>query len=148
MGSNYSGAPDSPTSRGKVPAGGGPMVLAAAGDFILIGAFIYLGMVTHRAPLTFSHWLKTAGPFLGAWLVVGAVTGVFRRSSLKSLLNAFVKTAVTWVIAGGAALLIRSYLEGRGISWAFAGVVVGTNIGVLGAWRVALAALMGPKLAK
>lgn len=139
----------SPESLETAGTGGGSrgrgiMALAAIGDLVLIGAFIFMGQITHKAPLTFGHWAKTAAPFLIAWLAVGALTGMFRSPSLDGMLPAFLRTAAAWLAAGAAALLIRSYVEGRGIPWAFAGVVIGTNIGVLGAWRTALAAFTRP----
>lgn len=82
-------------------------------DLVIILLFSAVGRLSHHMVLDPSLLLNTTLPFAAAWLIVGALTGIFKPASVESTGRAFKSTLLTLVIAGPLGVLLRSLLIGR-----------------------------------
>ena len=65
----------------------------AAGDTAALVLFVIIGLLNHDHGVTAAGLARTALPLLGAWFIVSAVDGNYRRPGWRALI-------VTWAIAG------------------------------------------------
>lgn len=83
------------------------------GDLLIILVFSAVGRLSHSLIPDFLSVIKTTIPFAAAWLIVGALTGIFKPASVESVGRAFKITLLTLVIAGPLGVLLRSLMLGK-----------------------------------
>lgn len=83
------------------------------GDLLIVLLFSAIGRVSHHMVPDPLSVLNTAFPFAVAWLVTGALTGIFKPAWAESVGKAFKVTLLTLVIAAPLGVLLRSLLLGR-----------------------------------
>ena len=76
-------------------------ILVPCVDAVGLAVFVVVGVSDHDDGVAVSLFLRNAVPLLGAWFLVAAVTGAYRRPGLRTLL-------VTWAVAVPAGLLLRT----------------------------------------
>jgi hypothetical protein len=105
-----------------------PRLIAPLLDAVALLAFAALGRRNHGEQGGIEAVVRTALPFLAAWLVVALAAGVWRRPlDLR-------RAALAWLLAWPLALLLR-WLGGRGVAPAFAAVALLFNLATLVGWR-------------
>ena len=104
--------------------------LIALGDIAAIVGFGLIGLASHERELTGAAFARAVLPFPVAWLVVGALAGVWRtRVALWRLL-------ALWGIAGVLALGARALVFDRELFTAFFVIALVGNGLFLASWRV------------
>jgi hypothetical protein len=76
-------------------------ILLPCVDAFALVVFVVVGVSDHDDGVAVSRFLRNAVPLVGAWFLVAAVTGAYRRPGLRTLL-------VTWAVAVPAGLLLRT----------------------------------------
>jgi hypothetical protein len=111
--------------------------ILASGDAAALLLFVVVGLRSHDASSTAAAIARTALPLLGSWFAVAAVTGCYRRPSLRT-------TALTWAVSVPLAVLVRTLVLGHptGRDLVTFLVVTLTVTGVfVAAWRLVAGAL-------
>ncbi len=109
---------------------------AAAVDLAALVAFVLVGAAEHGEGLALGALVRTGLPLLGAWVLVAAALGTYRRLGWVALV-------LTWLVAVPLGLVVRSAVRGgpwgRGLL-VFGGVAMAFTLLFLLAGRVGLVA--------
>lgn len=108
-----------------------------AGDVVVFLLFSVWGRASHGMSLGVLDVLKTAFPFLVAWLVVGAALKAFRLDTARTAAGTVKRVTGIWLVAGVAGLALRALLVGHAIIPSFAIVTLISVWVLLVAWRLA-----------
>lgn len=119
-----------------------PWILVA-GDLLAFLLFGVLGRASHGLEVTILTAIGAAYPFALAWLGMGLLLGSFKPARVAGPLEAVKWAWITWILSWPVGLLLRSLILQRPVMWAFALVVFGTNLVILGLWRAGYAWLAG-----
>lgn len=88
-----------------VPGPSAPVLWVAIADALALVVFVVAGMRSHHEGTLAAIFLRNAIPLLGAWFVVSAVFGTYRKAGLKVVMQ-------TWVVAVPIGLVVRSLWVG------------------------------------
>ncbi|MFC6976193.1 DUF3054 domain-containing protein [Halomicroarcula sp. GCM10025709] len=112
--------------------------LLALGDVVAITLFVAVGEYTHGYdPLVdVGRVAGTLAPFLLGWVLVAGVSGLYTRSSIRSVRGALGRTFLAWVLAVVIAQALRATNLFHGnAAVTFALVSIGVGGIVLCLWR-------------
>ncbi|WP_027417192.1 DUF3054 domain-containing protein [Aneurinibacillus terranovensis] len=109
------------------------------GDMICFLLFILLGDREHSISINILGLLSNLIPFILAWLLVGFITGIYKKEVLGSMKRVVVRTFITSLIANPIGVLLRALLLGHGISIPFLIVTTVFNTALLVIWRTVFA---------
>ena len=113
--------------------------LLVAGDLLVFLLFAALGRQSHEEGANLVQVVGTAAPFAIGWFAVAPWLGAFSSTAPP---RAFLeRTALAWLCAWPAGLLLRAIILRRGIPLSFAVVVLVTNAVFLLGWRGAYVVL-------
>jgi Protein of unknown function (DUF3054) len=79
--------------------------VALATDLVALGAFVLVGVRSHHETATSTVFLRTAIPFVGAWLAVAALVRTYRHPTVGHLVK-------TWSIAVPVGVILRALWVG------------------------------------
>ncbi|GAB6932952.1 DUF3054 domain-containing protein [Calditerricola satsumensis] len=116
--------------------------LLVAGDVAVFLLFSVWGRASHGLSLGALEVLKTAFPFLAAWLVVGAALKAFRLEAFRTASGTVKRVTGIWLVAGVAGLVFRALLVGHAIIPSFAVVTLITVWVLMVVWRLVFWALV------
>ena len=108
-----------------------PSWALALGDAGAIVVFAVVGLANHREGITAAGLMRNAVPILGAWFVVAALFGTYRRPGRGTLL-------ATWGLAVPIGLAVRAVFLRRGATgsqFVFAVVALIATLVFLSVWR-------------
>jgi hypothetical protein len=108
-------------------------LLVVAGDVVAISVFGLIGLTSHERAITAESFARSVLPFAAAWLAVGLPLGA--ASARVSLW----RVAGVWLLAGVAALAVRSLVFERPLLSAFFVIGLPGNGLFLMLWRLAYA---------
>ncbi len=108
------------------------LIVGDAAAFLL---FAGLGRDQHQESGGPFSVVVTAAPFLVAWFVVAAPTGLVSRAWSSPGRRSLRKVGLAWLVAWPIALLLRAALQGRGIPLSFDLVALIANALFLLGWR-------------
>lgn len=116
-----------------------------AGDALVFLVFAVLGSGSHEGLDVVGVVWRTSVPFMAAWFGLGLVLGAYRREALQPAHLVWLKTALIWLPAGAAGLLLRSLMLDRELILSFAIVSVAVTGGLLALWRTAFVLAFRPR---
>jgi len=119
-----------------------PGAALVAGDALAFLLFSALGRASHDEAAGIDALLQvaeTAAPFALAWFVAAPLVGAFRPALVGQPRRMLARTALAWLVAWPAALLLRAAIRQSGIPLSFAIVTLITNLVILLGWRGAFA---------
>lgn len=116
--------------------------LLVAGDVAVFVLFSVWGRASHGLSLDALEVLKTAFPFLAAWLVVGAALKAFRLDAFRTASGTVKRVTGIWLVAGVAGLVFRALLVGHAIIPSFAVVTLLSVWVLMVVWRLVFWALL------
>ena len=112
------------------------------GDILVFMFFAFTGRETHApgdANLIVNA-LPTLLTFLLVWLVIAALSRVYRPVVIASPRSAMLRTLIAWLIAAPIAIVIRAILLSRtAIPWQFVAVTMGVVGTLLLVWHGGIA---------
>lgn len=109
-----------------------PQLLLVLGDVVIFMFFAFTGRETH-APSDANlivNALPTLLTFLIVWLVIAALSRVYRSSVISRPRSAVLRTLIAWLIAAPLAIFIRASLLSR---TAIPAIFVVVTMGLVGA---------------
>jgi hypothetical protein len=79
--------------------------VAVAADLLALGVFVLVGVRSHHEAARSAVFLRTAVPFVAAWLTVAAFVRTYRHPTIARLVK-------TWSIAVPAGVVLRAIWVG------------------------------------
>lgn len=109
----------------------------AAGDFLLLLTFAFIGRVSHHELSAGGLWgiVGTAAPFLVGWGMTAPLLGAYAPDAFRSYHPALARILAAWPVALFLALVIRSVVDREVPALAFVLVALVFNLITLGLWR-------------
>jgi hypothetical protein len=119
--------------------------LLALGDLAAITLFVAVGEYTHGYdPLVdVGRVAGTLAPFLIGWVLIAGVSGLYTRSSVRSIRGALGRTLLGWALAVVIAQALRAtdvFHGNAAVTFALVSVAVGGTLLCL--WRAVAAVLV------
>ncbi len=111
------------------------------GDVIAFIVFAAAGIRSHDEGASVSTLLRVLVPFLGVWLPVAYVMGMFKQRRLEDIDAVVPDVVKTWVPVWAVGLALRSLAFGRPFAPTFALISFLVNLAFLSGWRAAYAYL-------
>jgi FlaA1/EpsC-like NDP-sugar epimerase len=108
------------------------------GDACMFLIFSAVGRASHHEAAGLDAFLlivQTAAPFAFGWFVVAPFFGVYRQSVTGSARSMLLRTALAWLCAWPAGLLLRWLFTQQVPPVSFAIVTLLANLLFLGIWR-------------
>lgn len=105
-----------------------------AGDVLVFLVFALIGLSSHERNPSLTSLLRAGLPFLGAWLSIGGLFGVFNRDTAAGT-SAMRTVLPVWLPAWLIGLVLRAVVFGRAVEPAFAVVSFVANGILLVGWR-------------
>ncbi len=106
-------------------------VTLALGDAVALTSVAVLGLLSHDEGVTVTGVARNAGPILLGWFGAAAVTGTYRRPSVRTAVS-------TWAVGVPAGVVVRTLIlrHGFGRSFlSFSGVTMVVTLGLVLSWR-------------
>lgn len=132
------------STHGPARAGWSRSALLVAGDALAFLVFAAAGRASHGEAAGLDAALQvaeTAAPFVAGWLLVAPLAGAYRADVVTSPRAMAARTALAWLIACPAGLMLRALLRQSGIPLSFAITTFVVNLVILLAWRLLYASL-------
>ncbi|WP_164491790.1 DUF3054 domain-containing protein [Staphylospora marina] len=112
-------------------------LILASGDFFLLLIFSWLGRITHHLPADLPSVLKTAFPFVAAWIPVAWSFRLYHAAS-RGWKTAMFRTFAAVLITVGLGVQLRAWMLGRPFDALFASVTFLTLCPLFLMWRIPL----------
>lgn len=109
--------------------------LLVLGDIAMLVLFAFLGQSEHKTLTTFGGTLATAAPFIISWLLVGFLTGLYKKEHYENHRTMFRRTLPVWLLGIPGGLGLRALYLGKGIPLSFFAVAMTSTFILLFAWR-------------
>jgi hypothetical protein len=111
------------------------------GDVVAFLFFAVAGIRSHEEGASINTLLRVLVPFLGVWLPVAYLLGLFKQRQIEDIDAVVPEVIKGWVPVWAIGLVIRSLAFGRPFAPTFALISFLVNLAFLAGWRAAYAYL-------
>ena len=115
------------------------LIALVVGDMLVLVLFVLLGRASHSVQAgqgTLMAFANTAAPFMLAWVLVGAVVGIYSGRALYPLGRVVGRTALAVVFAAPLGVAMRALWLTRAVAPTFVLVATLTTLVMMLIWRV------------
>jgi hypothetical protein len=115
------------------------LLALAVGDMVVLILFVLLGRASHSVGAgqgALMAFANTAVPFMLAWVLAGAVVGLYSGRALYPLGRVIGRTALAALIGAPLGVVMRALWLGRAVAPTFALVATLSTLLLMLVWRV------------
>lgn len=113
------------------------------GDTVALVMFVYVGRAHHGDSSFDLDVLKTAAPFLVAWLGVSPLLGAYTRAATSTVAETVKIFVRSWAIAVPMGIALRGVVTEHVPPAVFSAITLASTFVIVGSWRVAYVKMRG-----